>query len=77
MRTVLVAALVVVSVLFGMTVAEASVPAPPRCVPGTQFAYVGFELAKWDYVGVNDGEYLYRYSFNGWNQGTVTCKPKA
>ncbi|MEV4595811.1 hypothetical protein AB0K15_00240 [Amycolatopsis sp. NPDC049253] len=46
-------------------------------MPSTQFAYVGFELAKWDYVGVNDGEYLYRCSFNGWNQGTVTCKPKA
>ncbi|MEV6898049.1 hypothetical protein [Amycolatopsis sp. NPDC051372] len=46
-------------------------------MPGTQFAYVGFELAKWDYVGGDGGEYLYRYSFNGWNQGTVTCKPKA
>ncbi|WP_326567459.1 hypothetical protein VSH64_37335 [Amycolatopsis rhabdoformis] len=46
-------------------------------MPSTQFAHVGFELAKWDYVGVDGGEYLYRYSFNSRILGVVTCKPEA
>lgn len=77
MRTVTVAALVVVSVLTGISAAEASVPAPPRCVPSSQSKFVGFELAKWDYVGAQGEEYLYRYSFNGRSLGIVTCKPEA
>ncbi|MFI5611278.1 hypothetical protein [Amycolatopsis sp. NPDC051903] len=75
MRSVIVAAFVVVSVLFGISAAEASVPAPPECVPSTQFKNVGFELAKWEYLGTAGGDYGYRYSFNSWDQGTVTCTP--
>ncbi|MBB2499565.1 hypothetical protein H5411_10550 [Amycolatopsis echigonensis] len=44
-------------------------------MPSTQFANVGFELAEWEYLGTQGGEYRYRYSFNGWTQGTVACTP--
>ncbi len=75
MTAAIVSALVVVSGLSGVSTTEASVPAPPRCVPSTQFRNVGFELAEWEYLGTQGGEYRYRYSFNGWVQGTVACTP--
>ncbi|GAB3356903.1 hypothetical protein GCM10027360_16620 [Amycolatopsis echigonensis] len=75
MTAAVISAFAVVSGLPGVSATGATVPAPPRCVPSTQFANVGFELAEWEYLGTQGGEYRYRYSFNGWTQGTVACTP--
>ncbi|WP_255409799.1 MULTISPECIES: hypothetical protein [Actinomycetes] len=44
-------------------------------MPSTQYKSIGFEQAEWEYLGTQGGEYRYRYSFNGWVQGTVACTP--
>ncbi|GAA3535308.1 hypothetical protein GCM10022222_18640 [Amycolatopsis ultiminotia] len=76
-KTAIVATAVALLGMSDMTASAAEIPAPPKCEPHTQFGSVGFETVQWEYLGSEHGEYVYRYHFNSWSPGTVTCSPTA